>query len=92
MSENAPDATPNEDAVDTAPVEEVDDALLDLDPNEAIEVGYDPDTDTDDDPENDADHPYEPQNVPGAKPVDPAMADLTLPRAEDEIDDSEGEG
>lgn len=81
MSDN-----PNEDALNTVPMEEVDDALFDLDPNDAIEVGYDPDTDTEDDPALDEEHPYEPEDVPGAEPVDDAVADVTIPSAEDEIE------
>lgn len=82
--------SPNEDTITTVPMEEVDDALIDLDPNDAIEVGYDPDTDTEVDPANDAEHPYEPEDVPGAQPVDDAVADVTIPSAEDEIDEDEG--
>lgn len=91
MSDTAQDV-PNEDQTDTAPVEEVDDALLDLDPNEAIEVGYDPDTDTEDDPALDEEHPYEPEDVPGAEPPADEFAEIVIPSAEDELTDDAEEG
>lgn len=52
---------------------------IDLDPNEAIELDYDPDTDTDETPENDVEHPYTPEPVTDAQPVDEAVADTDLP-------------
>lgn len=85
------EVTPDEDRIDTTPVEEVDETLLDLDPNDAIEVLGDPDTDTEDDPANDEDGDgYEPEDVPEALPVDDSMADYVIPSAEDEITDEEG--
>ena len=72
----------------------LDDDMIDLDPNDAIELGYDETTDTAEDPANDVDagSDYVPEPVPGAKPVDPRMADLVIPSAEDEIDDESEEG
>ena len=52
---------------------------IDIDPNEAIELDYDPDTDTEETPANDADHPYEPEPVEDAQPVDEAVADVDVP-------------
>lgn len=89
MSDSSLDVQLDDENLSTVPMDEVGDALSDLDPNEAIELGYSADTDTEDDPENDVGHPYEPEDVPGAKPVDDAVADVTIPSAEDAI---EGEG
>lgn len=58
----------------------------DLDPNEAIDLGYDPDTDTDEDPVNDEGYPYTPEPVEGAEPVDDAVADVAIPSAEDDFE------
>lgn len=78
--------TPDEDRIDTTPVEEVDEALMDLDPNDAIEVLGDPETDTEDDPANDEGRDdYEPEDVPEALPVDDSMADVVIPSAEDDV-------
>lgn len=52
---------------------------VDIDPNDAISLGYDPSTDTHDDPLNDQGHPYEPEPVEGAMPVDDAVADVLVP-------------
>lgn len=63
------------------------DPNIDIDPNEAIELGYDPETDTEEDPVNDVDHPYEQEEVPGAQPVDDSFAAVDIPSAEDEIEE-----
>lgn len=52
---------------------------IDIDPNEAIELDHDPETDSAEDPVNDADHPYEPEPVEGAEPVDESVADVDVP-------------
>ena len=58
----------------------------DLDPNDIIEAGYDPATDTADQPEND-DAGQNGEPVADAQPVDDAIADEPLPSAESEIGD-----
>lgn len=55
------------------------DPEFDIDPNDAISLDYDPLTDTDNDPLNDQGHPYEPEPVEGAIPVDDAVADVDVP-------------
>lgn len=70
------------------------DPEVDLDPQDALDLGYDETTDTEEDPANDEDHPYEFQPVEGAQRVPEELADediLVDPGADEDVDEDDDE-
>lgn len=67
---------------------------VDLDPQDAIDNGYDEETDTEEDPVNDEGHPYEFQRAEGAQRVPEEAADEDIfadPGADDDVDEDDDE-
>lgn len=70
------------------------DPEVDLDPQEVLDVDYNPDTDIPDsegEPNDDAGEEFVHEPVDGALPVDDSCADMEFEEAEDEISDEEDE-
>lgn len=70
------------------------DPAVDLDPQEALDADYNPDTDVHDseaEPNDQAGENYTHEPVEGALPVDDSCCDLDLGDAEDEISEDDEE-